>query len=358
LGKLRRAIEADAGFRKRLAAGAVPELVDAIGVEWLRREDGWEDRVAKLIAHADEAAEQADAEAALRRAERRREAAELVAVRTRADLVQSQARVDELTKQVAAERRNAEVSSAEVEVVRGQLAEARLATRHANDRADAARARLAPVEAERDTARQRALDAEAQRDALLADRAERAGVDVTAAQVVELGELARTARGLADRLSGLVGVSTSTRKPVALPGGVAGDSQRAAEHLLKVAGARVLIDGYNVAKLAWPEQELVEQRTRCLDLVDDVARRFGSDVTMVFDGADVVGRHASQRRLARVTYSPAGVSADDVIRAEVAGTPTEHPVIVVTNDQAIRRDVAAVGANLITSGAFLAVARR
>ena len=76
-------------------------------------------------------------------------------------------------------------------------------------------------------------------------------------------------------------------------------------------------------------------------------------MTVVFDGADVVGAHAPRRRLARVVFSPAGVTADDVIRAEVAGTPADGPVVVVTNDQAIRRDVAAAGANLVTSDAFL-----
>src|SRR6188472_1807731 len=70
LGPLRRAIEADPDFRRRLAAGASPELVDPIGLEWLRREDGWESRVADLVAAADAAAEEADGAAALRRAER------------------------------------------------------------------------------------------------------------------------------------------------------------------------------------------------------------------------------------------------------------------------------------------------
>jgi hypothetical protein len=32
LGKLRRAIEADDEFRRRLAAGAMPELVDQVGI--------------------------------------------------------------------------------------------------------------------------------------------------------------------------------------------------------------------------------------------------------------------------------------------------------------------------------------
>lgn len=353
LGPLRRAIEADPDFRRRLAAGALPELVDPIGTEWLRREDGWESRIAELVAAADTAASMSSESTALRRAEKRREAAEQAAIRTRAELVQREARLDELVRQLEGQRRAAGDVAAEAESLKAQLAEARLAARHANDRAEAARSRLAGVEAERDAAAQRATTAEVQRDALLADRVDRSGGTVSGAQVSELRELAKSARGLADRLSGLVDVGRAGRVALSLPGGVARDSRRATEHLLRAVGARVLVDGYNVAKLAWPDDDLAAQRMRCLDLVDDVARRFGSDVTVVFDGADVVGAHAPRRRLARVVYSPVGVTADDVIRAEVAGTPVDRPVVVVTNDQAIRRDVAAAGANLVTSDALL-----
>ena len=155
---------------------------------------------------------------------------------------------------------------------------------------------------------------------MLAERAERAGVRIDAGRVGELGELARSARTLADRLGGLVEVRPGRRRPLALPGGVAGDSPKATEFLLRAPGALVLVDGYNVAKLAWPDEELAVQRQRLLDVVDDVARRFGSEIAVVFDGADVVGSHSKRRRLVRVTYSPAGESADDVIRAEVDST--------------------------------------
>jgi YacP-like NYN domain len=357
LGKLRRAIEADGEFRTRLSAGALPELVDPIGIEWLRREDGWDARVAELIAAAQEAEEQAGAEAALRRAERRREAAEQVAIRTRAELIQAQARVDELAKSLQAHRDEAAAATADGAALRGELAEARAAARHANDRAEAARRRVDDVAGERDEAVRRAELAETQRDALLAERSERAGVRIDASRVGELGELARSARTLADRLGDLVEVRAGRRRPVALPGGVGGDSPKATEHLLRASGALVLVDGYNVAKLAWPDEELAVQRQRCLDVVDDIARRFGSEIAVVFDGADVVGSHSERRRLARVTYSPAGESADDVIRAEVETAPAGRPVVVVTNDQAVRRDVAKNGANLIRSESFLALAR-
>lgn len=358
LGSLRRAIEADPEFRRRLAAGALPELVDPVGIEWLRGEDGWESRVAELVAAAVAADDDAGTAAALRRAERRREAAEQAAIRTRADLIVLATRVDELTKQLEAQRLVASELLAQEDAMRAQVAEARLGARHANDRAEAARLRVTGLESERDAALQRAATAEAQRDALLAARAERSGVDVSGAQVAELRELARSARSVADRLGRLVEVGPTVRVALALPGGVARDSRRATEHLLRAAGALVLIDGYNVAKLAWPDDELAVQRGRCLDLVDDVARRFGSDLAVVFDGADVVGAHAARRRLVRVAYSPAGVSADDVIRAEVAAAPAERPVVVVTNDQAIRRDVAGAGANLVTADAFIELTRR
>ena len=71
----------------------------------------------------------------------------------------------------------------------------------------------------------------------------------------------------------------------------------------------MLVDGYNVAKLAWPDDDLAGQRSRCLDLAETVARRFGSDITVVFDGADVVGAHAVERRMVRVVLLPTGVSS-------------------------------------------------
>ena len=358
LAPLRRAIEADDTFRRRLAAGAQPELVDPVGIEWLRRDDGWQERVAALVAAADEEVREADAAARLRRAERRREAAEQVAARTRAELVAHQARIEELERQLGEARAAHQAAAMDARQLAEQLTGARTAERHANDRAEAARSRLAAAEAATLEQHQRVEAAESQRDALLAERAERAGVALGATPVTELRDLAQSARALAERLGALVEVGEPARQPIALPGGVARDSQRATEHLLRAAGAVVVVDGYNVAKLGWPDEVLATQRDRLLDVVDDVARRLGSDLTVIFDGADVVGAHATRRRLARVVYSPAGVSADDVIRATVAATPAGRAVVVVTNDQAVRRSVAAAGANLVTSEAFLAVARR
>ena len=109
------------------------------------------------------------------------------------------------------------------------------------------------------------------------------------------------------------------------------------------------------AKLAWPNRSLESQRNRLLDAVENLARRFGSDLTVVFDGAAVVGSHAGRRRLVRVVWSPEGVIADDVIRDEVRRLPTARAVVVVTNDAEIVADVKALGANVVPSNALLAV---
>lgn len=352
LGRVRRIIEADPDFRQRVAVAAVDELVDPIGIEWLRREDGWEERVAEMIAQSESDAAEEEAARMVRRAEKRREAAEQAAARTRAELVALADRLAEREREIAELRAAQRFAEGELAAARDDVAAAKRAARHAADRAEADRQRLSAMEVQRDDALARAADSERQRDELLSARAERAGIEVSPAQVTELRALASSARTMADRLAALVAVPGPVRKPVPLPGNAARDSRRATEFLVTLPNVLVLIDGYNVAKLTWPDLSLAEQRDRMLDAVDTVARRYGSEIAVIFDGADVIGAHAAQRRLARVRYSPSGITADDIIRAEVASLDASRPVVVVTNDAAIRRDVAAAGANLIASGAF------
>jgi rRNA-processing protein FCF1 len=60
----------------------------------------------------------------------------------------------------------------------------------------------------------------------------------------------------------------------------------------------------------------------------------------------------------RVVYSSAGVSADDVLRNEVAAADPARPVVVVTNDREIVRDVRRAGASVVSSDDFLTLVRR
>ncbi|MFP5487753.1 MAG: NYN domain-containing protein [Acidimicrobiia bacterium] len=356
LPTLRRLIEADDDFRSRIALGAVPELVDEIGRTWLQRPTGWEQQLRRLVAEAEEAEEQADAARQLRRAEKRREAAEQAALRTRAELVVLSDRLADRDETIEGLRSDVVKLTDELDSVRAELADTRTEARHARDRERAATAKLDAAEAARadaDAARGRA---EGVRDDVLADRA------ALAAERSELARLAATAESLAAQLAALSSSRESgrpepvRRRALPLPGGVVGDSAAAAEYLLR-SGASVLVDGYNVAKLAWPDLDLAGQRVVLLDAIENLVKRFGSDVTVVFDGADVVGASADGRRVVRVVFSPAGVIADDVIRDEVRRLPPARAVVVVTNDQAIVRDVRAMGANTMSSDRLLALLR-
>jgi predicted RNA-binding protein with PIN domain len=142
-----------------------------------------------------------------------------------------------------------------------------------------------------------------------------------------------------------------------MPGGVSASSVDGALHLLRSPDLELVVDGYNVAMLAWPALELADRRERCIDAVEDIIRRYGTRALVVFDGADV-SVAVNARRLARVRFSPPGVIADDVIREVVAGLPNEQPVAVATNDKEVVASVRAMGANTITSETLLAAAGR
>jgi predicted RNA-binding protein with PIN domain len=363
LGPVRRIVEADDAFRSRLAAGATPELVDPIGLLWLQRPPGWEASVAALVEEAERKAEDDDARAALRRAEKRREAAELIAVRTRAEIVGLSERLAAVTAELHDRRVDVVKLTDAVAELRAELIDTRNEVRHANDRAAAAARRAELADADRRAAVARLAAAEGVRDNVLADRV------VAAADAATVAALAGLAQDLAAQLAALAEPDTSTaagreagsaatrRRPLSIPGGVLGESDAATSFLLR-SGATVLVDGYNVAKLGWPDLDLAEQRRVLLELAENVARRHGTDLTVVFDGANVVGATTDQRRMVRVVYSPHGVLADDVIRAEVDRLPASRHVVVVTNDAAIVADVRASGANHVTSNRFLKFARR
>jgi predicted RNA-binding protein with PIN domain len=350
LGPLRRAIDANEAFRTAIAAGALPELVDPVGILWLQRPEGWEERVERLVAQMADDAADADLRTALRREEKRRRAAEQVAVRLRADVAQRDASIGALEADLDGLRADVVKAEDEVAALRAEVVDLRIEARHARDREDAAKAKLeaalnAPVGSERPDAPVTAPEGDAG-----------TGVDPAA-----VSEVARAARELAGRLEALLPTETpdagrrsEPRQPLRLPGGVIASSAEAAEFLLR-SDAAVLVDGYNVAKLAWPTRPLEAQRNQLLDAVENLARRFGSDLTVVFDGATVVGAHATRRRLVRVVWSPEGVIADDVIRDEVRRLPTARAVVVVTNDAEIVTDVKALGANVVPSNAFIAV---
>lgn len=398
LGPVRRVIEADPEFRRVLGIAATPELVDPVGLLWLRTPDGWEAAIADELDRA--AAEVAEGErrSELQRERKRREAAETAAARSRAEVAAAVARAERSEVEITALRAEVDQVRRELESARSEAAEARLEARHANDRERAALARVERLTEElgdadqahgpratsaarddhdtddgapaRDAAHERARDDEYRRltDELARLRARTTHLaDVArdlAQELLRAGEPpapdtgttsgtqvdARPDRGRPSRRA------DRTRRPIKLPGGVTATSALAVDHLLR-SGAVVVVDGYNVSMLGWPSQSLEDQRRALLDLLEAVAGRTGAEIVVVFDGADVVGAASDRRRSVRVVYSPAGVTADDVVRDEVRRLPVSRHVVVVSTDGEIVRDVRADGANTVPSEAFLATVR-
>jgi hypothetical protein len=297
----------------------------------------------------------------LKRAEKRREAAEQAAVRAHAELVLRDEVVQMQSSEIDELRAELVKSEEIVFEIRTELLDVRMDVRHARDREAAAEAKWVTANDQLTAARgQPALPQPALPQPVLLEPVLDNSAEVAAA--------ASAARALAEQLEALLLAPTAAegktsqardnqpinRTPVTLPGGVIGSSSEAAEHLAR-SDAQMLVDGYNVAKLGWPNRLLERQRAALLDALENLARRFGTDVTVVFDGASIVGAYADRRRLIRVVYSPEGVIADDVIRNEVKRLPKNRAVVVVTNDAEIVRDVRADGANVVPSNALLAI---
>ena len=83
-------------------------------------------------------------------------------MRTRAELVALRSRIEELLQQVDEQRAARDEAVTVARQTAELLAAAKTAERHANDRAEAARARLAAVEAERESALRLANEASSQ----------------------------------------------------------------------------------------------------------------------------------------------------------------------------------------------------
>jgi len=356
LTQVRAAVEADDGFRRRLGSVATTELLDEISVLWLARPEGWEQAIVDALPE-----EVVDGQAALRREERRRLAAQEAATRARAELLTARADLEQQRAATAAVEAESERLRVDLEELRRRLRDSQRG-QHATAQA------LAKAEAELSAAGRQATEVvAAPADSpptidiatvrKLIDGAASATADITRMLTDALNEIETIDSPAPADVAPAARPGRARRKPLRLPGGVLAGTIEAAEFLIRAKGSATLIDGYNVAKLGWPSLDLEGQRKQCLAAAENLAKRWNLTMTVVFDGAAIEGAHAAARRRVRVVYSPAGVSADDVLRAEVAGADTDTPIVVVTNDRAIISDVAAAGASTVSSDHFLTLVR-
>jgi predicted RNA-binding protein with PIN domain len=395
------ALDTDQSFRDRVAEAADEESVGPVGLLWLRRPRGWETAIAqargvsvavppsraaagtdesKLVplqkamreAKAALAASRAetaslqrrlnDAEASVSKAERTRVGMqeEIAGLRTKLQRAEHarQAVAPTLAATVSASvSAEKTVAAAQRKVPSGKTEAAKHTNRLDGMQTQATMAASLVVQPNFDSAALAAdlVLAERARDALALALASMSRT-IEQAGLIPVVEGAPTAAGgvLATRAGQAV---RRRRHHVRLPGGVLASSMEAARFLLGRRDVVHLIDGYNVAKLAFPGISLAEQRDRLLDVVDSVHARFGTDIIVMFDGADV-GPVRAARRSVSVQFSPAGLLADDLMVLWLTAAPLEQAVTVVTTDGAVRDACEKLGAHLVHSATFLAAADR
>ena len=119
----------------------------------------------------------------------------------------------------------------------------------------------------------------------------------------------------------------------------------------------VIVDGYNVAKSAWPDESLAEQRSRLVDALAELHARCHTCVACRLRRRRQCESWISSTRRAG-TYSPAGVIADDEIMSVISGLAIDRPLVVVTDDAELRERARAAGANLLAVAQLLSVVGR
>ncbi|MGP4017231.1 NYN domain-containing protein [Saccharopolyspora sp. 5N708] len=297
------------------------------------------------------------------------------------------ARAERLTAEIARLRRElgearqaadrvGDENSAEADRLRKRLREQGARLKEAKDAAKHARGELEQGRAERTKAieeiaaerdRERARAVEERR------RADRASAEVEVARQsarearqgdeVRLALLLETLEGAVGGLRREFGASSgSGPRPadvvqrVRAHSGSTGEvpDVAALDRLLALPAVHLIVDGYNVTKTGYPELPLSDQRDRLAHQLAALAARTGAEVTVVFDGADVLAVPTAGPRGVRVLFSEPGVQADDVIRDLVSAEPKGRQVVVATSDRAVATSVRRRGAYAVSSAMLLA----
>ncbi|MFC7494767.1 MULTISPECIES: NYN domain-containing protein [unclassified Nocardioides] len=329
---------------------------------WLVRPDGWDELLAGRVERVAEGAGD----------DREREL-----TRLRSRLAEAEQAVRELRE---AQRARADEHKAEHTSLRRKVGEARAAEREARAQAERATEELTTLRGqvedrvtnlEKENRRLRAEVERREAEETQARRVARSDRDeVTLRAKLLLDTVIDAASGLrrelalptvegapADRVEAEVAASGSRTTSAA--GALDAGNPALLEQLLAMPRSRLVVDGYNVSKRAWPSSSLEAQRNRLAGGLAALVARTGADTTLVFDAAETDHRPpVVAPRGVRVLYSPRGVIADDVVRDLVAVEPAGRVVVVVTADRAVAEDVARDGARVVDPDALIALMSR
>ena len=373
------ALENDAAFRERIAeqlrerfpeltealsSGAPPpaaDPVDVAAVAYVLRPGGWP----KLVAAAGEEAQRAQAEQAGEEAQRElaRLRAELAEARAaaRTEAEQGRGELDAARRELEATQRK--LRSAQSDVKRGEAEARKLREDLAELRASAAAERTA---ADSESRRLRTRLAETESALEAGRRSAREGRSVQDMRVrLLLDTVLDATQGLRRELA----LPPTTGRPAETvdavePGrmtprdiaarALSETDPELLDQLLSLPQAHLVVDGYNVTKTGYPTMPLDKQRLRLLGGLAALAAQSGSEVTCVFDGAELAAPVLlAPPRGVRVLFSKPGQTADELIRQLVRAEPAGRPVVVVSSDREVADGCAAAGARPVASALLL-----
>lgn len=358
-----RALEEDEEFRRRVAEDL--EVADVGRVSWLflHRPEGWEEEIESAEAELAQRRDQEQQALEEQRATRRLREVGAEVERLRRELAEARSALAvERDQRASAARKEAELR-AELTAAQRERDDALERSRLAEERSLSAESRAADLRAEADAARgalerQNRVDL----DALRRNLAGAARALTEASTAIEAGLAAvppeqseatkppaRKRRPIAPK-----------REPARLPGGVLDDSPEAAEHLVRLPSAVLIVDGYNASRWAWDGLTIADQRDRLISALCELHARTGISIQAVFDGDGDAQTDASPTTLVpvRVIFSAREVEADDVVISRVSALPRESAVVVASNDNRVREACAAAGANLLTIAQLMGVLGR
>jgi predicted RNA-binding protein with PIN domain len=140
-----------------------------------------------------------------------------------------------------------------------------------------------------------------------------------------------------------------------LPPGVLADSAPGVEAMLATPDVVLVVDGYNIAHVAWADSTPGDQRERLGIAATALTRRLGCEIVLVFDGDGYGPRAPLRRGGVRVLFSDAGEEADDVVVREVEARSKRVPVVVASSDGWVREHAAREGAIVISAATLVRV---
>ncbi|CAB4704968.1 MAG: hypothetical protein F2667_06000 [Actinobacteria bacterium] len=336
-----------------LRLGSLADPLESAALDWLIRPEGWDSRlgpaVSEVVARTPEVTDPGREERLRERLEHAEQSIREIRASHRQQVEEYKAEVSLLRRKISELRQSDRSSGMEVQEALTVAVEAR------------AQAEAVASAADKEVRRLRALveryEAESggERRAVRAEREE-----VTVRTRLLLDTIIDAASGLRRELAlppatGAPADRVEAELAAAAPSHTAPQPQvpvspALLERYLAMPRSRLIVDGYNVSKSAWPSSSLETQRLRLMNSLAPVVARTGAETTIVFDAAESEARSpVTPPRGVKVVFSPRGVIADKVIGDLVDAEPAGRVVLVVTDDQQVLSRTGRAGARGVSS---------